>query len=122
MKRDLLAGTSTPRPPADLKQRSLRAAHAAAHDRSVAPRARWGFNRFDLAWLVALLLLVLCHVLLRLPGQPQSVVPDTSQTSAERAQLERDLGLESLPIVVAGRNAERDREEARQLIQELERL
>jgi hypothetical protein len=121
MKGDLFAGTSTPRPPADLKERALRAAQAAAREPSAPRRSRWGFNRLDLAWAAALVVLVVINVVLSIPHRPSHAMSLGPRAVAEARQLERELGWKG-SIVVAGRDAERDREEARQLMRELERL
>jgi len=122
MKQDLFAGTRTPGPPGDLRERVLRAARVAAHEPAGAAPTGRRVNRFDLAWVTALLLLVLCHALLSLPRRPSPVVPAGSQAGTERKELEKELGLKGLPMVVAGRDAGRNGDVEKQFIEELDRL
>ena len=122
MKQDLFAGTRTPAPPGDLREHVLRAARAAARGAAEPVRTGWGFSRFDLAWMGALLVLVLCHALLSLPRRASPVTPGGSQAGTERKELERELGLKGLPMVVAGRDAGRNGDVEKQFIEELDRL
>ena len=122
MRQDLFTGTRTPGPPGDLRERVLRAARTAVHEQVTAKRGRWWFNPFDLAWVTALLLLVLCHALLSLPRRPSPVIPAGSQAGTEREELEKELGLKGVPMVVAGRDAGRNNDVEKQFIEELDRL
>jgi hypothetical protein len=69
MSNEMLAGTRTPRPPEKLKGRVLRAARAAAAGAPRPARAPWGFTRLDLAWVVALLVLVAGNAWLTVAGR-----------------------------------------------------
>jgi hypothetical protein len=122
MNEELFAGTRTPRAPDDLRERALRAARAAAHEQTAPERTGWRFNRFDLAWVAALLVLVVCHALLSLPRWASPVAPVRSQAIAEERQLEKELGLKVVPMVVAGRDTGRNGDVQKHLMQELERL
>jgi hypothetical protein len=122
MSSDLFRGTRPPRAPADLRERVLLAARAAAREASAAARPWWGFTRLDLAWAAGLLALVLCHALLSLSKGPSPATPASSAAIAQQRQLERELGLPRAGVVVAGRNAGTNGEAQRQLVEELERL
>ena len=87
MNNDLFSGTKTPRPPADLRERTLRAARAAAREGSAPTRGGLGFNRFDLVWVAALLLLVVANVALTRSNRPTASAgarPQTHEVREER--------------------------------------
>lgn len=122
MRGDLFSGMRTPPAPDDLRERALRAARAAAREASAPARPWWGFTRLDLAWVAALLALFLCHALLSLSKGPSPATPARSADIAQQRQLEKELGLPSAGVVVAGRNAGTNGEAQKQLMEELERL
>jgi hypothetical protein len=122
MRENLFTGTRTPRPPDDLRERALQAARAAAGEPVSALERRWHPAAFDLAWVTALLVLVLCHVLVSLPRRPSPVTPARSQAVAEERQLEKELGLKGVPMAVAGQDNARNGDAQKQLMEELERL
>jgi hypothetical protein len=122
MREGLFAGTKTPRAPVDLRERALRAARAAAREPAPSQNHRFRLATFDLAWLTALLVLVLCHVLLSLSHGPSPVISGTSQAIAEARQLEKELGLKGVPMVFAGWDTARNGDAQRRLMEELERL
>ncbi len=122
MKNDVFAGMRTPQAPDDLRERVLGAAHAAVREPVSARERRWHPAPFDLAWVTALLVLVLCHALLSFPRRPVAVAAVKSQAVAEERQLEKEFGLPSAAVVVASRIAETNGEAQRQLMEELERL
>jgi hypothetical protein len=121
MNKDLFSGTRTPRPPADLKDRALRAARAAARKPFARRRPAWGFNRLDLAWVAALLVLLLCHVLLSVSGPPSPAQSPRVRIIAAADELGRELGLKG-QFVLNEREARRDDLERRQLTRALEHL
>lgn len=90
MRGELFSGTRAPRPPADLKERALRAARAAARESSAPGRASWGFRRLDLVWVAALLLLLACNAWLTLANRPGEAL--TARRSAP-ASLEAPIVL-----------------------------
>jgi len=122
MRRDLFAGTRTPRTPDDLRERTLRAARAAARDASAASSPPWGFSRLDLAWMAALLVLVLCHALLSLSSRPPAAPSTAPQANTAATQLERELGLKGPIVVASGRETGKNGNTQGELIKELERL
>jgi len=78
---DVFDRMRTPRPPADLRERAMRAARAAAREAPATDTAPWGFRRLDLVWVAALLLLVACNVWLSLANRAAATV------SARRSAL-----------------------------------
>jgi hypothetical protein len=122
MKDDLFDAARTPRPPADLKDRALRVARSAARKASATSRPRWGFNRFDLAWVATLLVLVLCHALVSLSSRPPAATSAAPQAIAEEQQLGKELGLKGPFVVAGGGDTGENGRAQKQLMQELERL
>jgi hypothetical protein len=122
MKQDLFAETRTPGAPGDLTEHVLRAAPVAAHEPAGAAPTGQRVNRFVLAWVTALLPLLLCHALLSFPRRASPVVPAGSQAGTERKELEKGLGLKGVPMVVAGRDAGRNNDVEKQVMKELDRL
>ena len=122
MRGDSFSGTKTPAPPTDLRARVMRAAHAAVNGTSRATAARWGFNRFDLAWVAGLVVLLLANVLLPLPGGRTRTNPGASRAVAETRQLERELALKGPIVVNVGNETGGDARSRNELRRELDRL
>jgi hypothetical protein len=96
MNNDLFSGTRTPRPPADLRERTLRAARAAAREAAAPLSAGWGFKTLDLVWVAALLLLVVANGVVTRSTRPTA-------TASARPQA-HEVGEER----IAGQAADRD--------------
>jgi hypothetical protein len=122
MNHDLFSRTRTPRPPADLRERTLRAARAAAREASAPLSAGWGFNRLDLVWVAALLLLVAANVTFTRSKRPSTAASASADAPAAARQLERELGMKGRLVVAAGRDGDEDGKAQRQLMRELEGL
>ena len=59
----------------------------------------WGFTRFDLAWVAALVLLVLCNLLLPLRSSRQPEIAASGTPRGEERLLARELGLSGMQLV-----------------------
>jgi hypothetical protein len=122
MRGDFFSGTTAPRAPADLKERALRAARATAHDTSQPDGQAWGFTGFDMVWVAALLLLLLCHALLPASRRPSPLAAVEAKAGAEAGLLEKELGLKGVPMVFAEWDTARNGDAQRRLMEEVERL
>ena len=108
MNDELFGGMRPTQAPADLRDRSLRAARAAAGRREGKERAGVSFTPFDLAWAAALLLLLACNLLLSARGRSDLVATANGQgaTAATRRdrddrQLAKELGVSPSLIAAA---------------------
>ncbi len=124
MNDELFSGMKAAQAPAGLRERTLRAARAAARRPCRATRAGVGFTRFDLAWAAALLLLLACNLMLSGRGRSNGVVAAGGQDAAaamrrgrEDRQLARELGV-SPSLIAAARPPTRPNagEELRKLL------
>lgn len=124
MSNDLFGGMRPAQAPAELRDRTLRAARAAAGRRERGAREGVGFTRFDLAWVAALLLLLACNLLLSARGRSDVVVAASGPSAAttmrrdrEDRQLAHELGVSPSLIAAARPPARPDAgEELRKLL------
>ncbi len=97
MNDELFSGMAAPKPPADLRARTLRAARAAAGEGAPGARVPWGFRRLDLVWVAALLVLLASNAMLALSRrQPATFMarhaaPAELEERVARPADERDL-------------------------------
>ncbi len=93
----IFGGMRPVRPPDGLRERALRAARAAARERSAPGRAAWGFRRLDLVWVAALLLLAACNAMLAVSDRQAATrlarhsAPRAPEAPATRPADDRDL-------------------------------
>lgn len=90
-----------PSPPRELRDRVLRGARAAAlvPAREHTLVTRWGFRGFDLAWVAALVLLVVCNLLLPTRGRRVPRIASSRLPSTEARSLASELGLSGMQLV-----------------------
>ncbi len=94
---ELFPGMKAPKPPADLRERTLRAARTAAREAAAPGRVSWGFRRLDLAWVAALLVLLALNAALTISTRRAATLQARRAAPAEREKRvarpadERDL-------------------------------
>jgi hypothetical protein len=108
MNDELFRGMKPASAPAGLRDRALRAARAAAREGCEAQQPRWGFTRFDLVWVAALLVLVVVNGMFSISSGQRTVassrrpahdVPEKPMAGPEasRELLALGLNLEAAP-------------------------
>lgn len=105
MREAALRGLRVPGPPAELRERVLRAANAAPseHASTTAPwRAAWLRPRPELPWLVAASVLLLCHAVL-FPRTGAS--PGTAAASASCVEYQQIAEMRQVGVVVQPRSS-----------------
>ncbi|MFI5166190.1 MAG: hypothetical protein ACHQQS_06195 [Thermoanaerobaculales bacterium] len=98
-----------PSPPRELRERVLHAARVPAlvqsRERTVV--IRWGLSRFDLAWIGALVLLVVCNLLLPTRGGRGPKIASSRLPSTEERSLASELGLSGMQLAPLTRSSAR---------------
>jgi hypothetical protein len=105
MNDELFAGMKPAAAPGGLRDRALRAARAAAREGGDAQHPRWGFTRFDLVWVAALLVLVVVNGMFSISSGQRTMV--SSRGSAHEVPGEPMAGPEaSRELLAFGLNLE----------------
>ncbi len=92
---DVFKGVRPPGPPPELRSRVLRAAREAALDEAPAQEPWWsGFSRLDLAWVAALVLLILGNI-----AWPQTKTSEPSRRDVGSSELYQLAKVVGVPVV-----------------------
>ena len=93
MSDELFGGMRPTRVPSDLRERVIRTARSAAREGCEAQQPTWGFTRFDLVWVAALLVLVVVNGMFSISSGQRTMV--SSRRSAHDVPKEPIAGPEA---------------------------